>query len=110
MRAFIAEEIEELRARLQRSSRLTPSDLVAWDCLICFGLRPSELHGLELEEEDGLLLARVHRVKRSSRGSSGARTVPAVPPCGWPSECYELLVRRKLQGVPFGMDSRCLLV
>ena len=103
VRAFTDEEIKELRGRLVRSSRLTPADLVAWDCLICFGLRPAELHGLELTAEDGLTLARVNRVKRSSRGASGARTVPAVPPSGWPLDCHGLLERWKRFGLPMGM-------
>jgi hypothetical protein len=46
VRAFTDGEIQELRARLQRSRKLTPADLVAWDCLICLGLRPAELQGL----------------------------------------------------------------
>lgn len=103
VRAFSDEEIQELRARLQRSGKLTPADLVAWDCLICFGLRPAELQGLELIEQDGLLLARVQRVKRSSRGASGARTVPAVPPSGWPADCHGLLARWTRSGLPPGM-------
>jgi integrase len=103
VRAFTDGEIEELRARLQRSSKLTPADLVAWDLLICFGLRPAELQGLDLLEEDGLLLARVQRVKRSSRGSSGARPVPAVPPPGWTADCHGLLARWRRHGLPVGM-------
>jgi hypothetical protein len=47
--------------RLQRSSRLTPADLVAWDLLIVFGLWPAELQGLELLVEEELILARVQR-------------------------------------------------
>ena len=105
VRAFTDEEIEELRARLQRSRKLTPADLVAWDCLAVFGLRPAELQGLELSSEDGLLLARVSRQKRSSKGSSGARTVPAVPPQGWPADCNGLLDRWQRHGLPVGMVS-----
>jgi len=100
---FSDEEIAELRARVQRSSKLTPKDLLAWDCLICFGLRPAELQGLELDQEDGLLVARVSRSKRSSKGSSGARIVPAVPPEGWPSDCFGLLDRWRRHGLPSGM-------
>jgi len=103
VRSFTDAELAELRARIQRSSRLTPADLVAWDCLVCFGLRPAELQGLELVQEDDLLLARVTRSKRSSRGSSGARTVPAVPPGGWPADCHGLLARWKRHGLPPGM-------
>jgi len=102
VRAFSDEEIKELRARLQRS-KLTPADLVAWDLLICFGLRPAELQGLHLLMEEGLLLARVQRVKRSSRSSSGARMVPAVSPPGWPSDCHGLLDRWRRHGLPGGM-------
>ena len=105
VRAFTDEEIEELRARLQRSRKLMPADLVAWDCLAVFGLRPAELQGLELSSEDGLLLARVTRQKRSSKGSSGARTVPAVPPQGWPADCNGLLDRWHRHGFPVGMVS-----
>jgi len=68
VRAFTDAEIEELRARLQRSTKLTPAVLVAWDLRIVFGLRPAELQGLELNVEEGLSLARVQRVKRSSMG------------------------------------------
>lgn len=100
---FSDEEIAELRARVQRSSKLTPKDLLAWDCLICFGLRPAELQGLELVQEEGMLLARVTRQKRSSKGSSGARTVPAVPPEGWPVDCHRLLDRWRRYGLPPGM-------
>lgn len=105
VRAFTDQEIEELRARLQRSSRLTPSDLVAWDLLIAFGLRPAELQGLEVLVEEGLPLVRVQRVKRSSRGSSGARMVPAVPPQSWPGDCHRLVDRWKRHGLPAGMVS-----
>ena len=103
VRSFTDYEIAELRARVQRSRRLTPSDLLAWDCLIAFGLRPKELQGLELDQRDGLLVARVTRSKRSSKGSSGARSVPAVPPRGWPADCFELLDRFNRHGLPPGM-------
>lgn len=103
VRGFLDTEIGELRARLQRSSKLTPKDLLAWDCLICFGLRPAELQGLELVQEEGMLLARVTRQKRSSRGSSGARILPAVPPGGWPADCFGLMDRWKRHGLPPGM-------
>ena len=55
VRSLSDEEIQELRARIQRSTRLRPDDLVAWDLLIVFGLRPAELQGLELLEEEGAL-------------------------------------------------------
>jgi integrase len=105
VRAFTDQELSELRARIRRSSRLTPKDLVAWDCLTVFGLRPAELQGLELDQEDGLLVARVSRQKRSSRGSSGARIVPAVPPEGWSADCFGLMDRWKRHGLPPGMVS-----
>ena len=103
VRGFSDGEIAELRARVQRSRRLTPADLVAWDCLICFGLRPAEVQGLTLVQEEGMLLAQVTRQKRSSRGSSGARTVPAVPPPGWPSDCFHLLDRHRRHGLQPGL-------
>jgi hypothetical protein len=51
-------EIEELRERISRS-RLTGADLVAWDCMIAFGLRPAELKGLELRQQGRALVAEV---------------------------------------------------
>lgn len=103
VRAFTDAELQELRARLQRSYRLTSADLVAWDCLAVFGLRPAELQGLELAIEGGLPVAVVTRQKRSSRGSTGPRTVPAVPPGGWPADCWSLVARFKKHGLPGGM-------
>lgn len=103
VRPFTDGEITELRARIERSSKLTPADLVAWDCLICFGLRPAELQGLVLLEQEGSPTARVQRVKRSSKGTSGARLVPAVPPPGLPADCHGLLARWRLHGLPAGM-------
>lgn len=102
-RAFTDAEIRELQARLQRSRRLTPADSVAWDCLIVFGLRPAELKGLELAQQEGMTLAKVSRSKKSSKGSSGARIVPAVPPAGWPADCLDLLDRWRRHGLPPGM-------
>lgn len=100
---FLDEEIQELRARLQRSRKLHEPELLAWDLLIVFGLRPKELQGLQLAEHDGLLVATVTRSKRSSKGSSGARPVPAVPPAGWPADCFELLDRFHRHGLPPGL-------
>ncbi|MGB5136794.1 MAG: hypothetical protein WBN89_16675 [Prochlorococcaceae cyanobacterium] len=103
VRAFTDAELAELRARLQRSHRLTPADAVAWDCLMVFGLRPAELQGLQLELEQGQPVARVTRSKRSSKGSSGPRVVPAVPPAGWPADCWRLVERWLEHGLPAGM-------
>jgi integrase len=101
--AITDEDIEELRARIQRSSRLTPADLVAWDCVIVFGLRPVELQGLLLEEQGGSLCAHVQHQKRNSKGAVGARIVIAVPPASWPLDCFELFHRWQLHGFPPGM-------
>jgi integrase len=38
-------------------------------------------------------VAKVSRLKRSSKGTSGTRTVPAVPPKGWPVDCFQLVRR-----------------
>lgn len=103
VRSFTDAEIQELRARLQRSRRLTPADLVAWDVLAVFGLRPAELKGLDLVQQEGMVLAKVNRSKKSSKGSSGARVVPAVPPAGWPADCHGLLDRWTRHGLPPGL-------
>ena len=102
VRSFSDAEITELRARIERS-RLTPADLLAWDCLIVFGLRPAELKGLRLAQQGPGVAAVVSRIKRCGRGSTGARTVPAVPPAGWPTDCYDLLNRWERHGLPAGM-------
>jgi integrase len=96
---FKDEEIEELRERITRS-RLTPADLVAWDALIVFGLRPAELKGLELRQQGRALVAVVAHEKRTSKGKGGPRSVPAVPPSGWPADCHELLRRWEAHGLP----------
>jgi integrase len=103
VRAFTDAELDELRARIQRSVRLGPADLVAWDLLACFGLRPAEIQGIELEEIDGAPQARVVRVKRSGRGFCGPRLVAAVPPAGWPADCYDLVRRWQNHGLPAAM-------
>ncbi len=102
VRAFTDQEIEQLREAI-KGSKLTPADLVAWDMLTVFGLRPKELQALELQRRDGVLVAVVSRSKRSSRGNSGARIVPAVPPAGWPSDCSGLLERWRQLGLPPGV-------
>ena len=96
---FSDAEIDELRERIGRS-RLGPADLVAWDCLAVFGLRPAELKGLELQQQGRALVAVVSHEKRNSRGKVGARTVPAVPPAGWPADCHGLLQRWEAHGLP----------
>ncbi len=104
VRAFTDDEITALREAIERS-KLTAADLVAWDCLTVFGLRPKELQGLELPQYEGaeVLVAVVGRSKRSSKGSSGARTVVAVPPEGWPRDCFDLLGRWRGHGLPAGL-------
>jgi integrase len=99
---FKDEEITELRQRIQ-ASRLTPADLVAWDCLAVFGLRPAELKGLQLQLQGRALVAVVAHEKRNSKGKVGARTVPAVPPAGWPGDCFGLLRRWEEHGLPLAM-------
>jgi integrase len=100
VRAFTDAEITTLRERIQASTRLTPGDLLAWDCLIAFGLRPVELQGLDLHQENGTIVASISRAKKSSKGSSGIRKVPAVPPADWPKGCHDLLQRWKAHGLP----------
>ncbi len=99
---FRDEEITEVRQRIERS-RLTAADLVAWDCLIVFGLRPAELKGLVLQQQEQTLVAVVSHEKRTSKGKVGARTVPAVPPAGWPADCHGLLERWQRHGLPESM-------
>ena len=100
VRGFTDAELRELRARIERSHRLTPADLVAWDALMVFGLRPAELQGLEISSQQGVPIAKVTREKRSTNGASGARTVPAVPPEEWPIDCFALVDRWKKYGLP----------
>lgn len=101
---FNDQEIDELRQRISRS-RLTAADLVAWDCLIVFGLRPAELKGLDVREKGRILLAVVSHEKRNSKGRVGVRTVPAVPPPAWPRDCYGLARRWQSYGLPPGLVS-----
>jgi integrase len=99
VRGMSLEEIERLREAIQ-ASKLTPADLVAWDCLIVFGLRPQELIGLELVEADGQPMAVVNRCKVSNKGTTRPRKVPAVRPRGWPLDCHGLLARWKDHHLP----------
>lgn len=101
VRAFTDQEIQQLRERIESSARLGPSDLLAWDCLAAFGLRPQELVGLEVKGSTGAApVAVVTRSKRSSKGATRPRQVPAVPPKGWPSDCFRLLGRWRAYGLP----------
>ncbi|MCP9771655.1 hypothetical protein KBY66_03305 [Synechococcus sp. Tobar12-5m-g] len=101
VRSFTDAETELLRARIVASARLTAADLVAWDCLIVFGLRPQELIGLALKASpSGAPLAVVSRLKRSSKGTTRPRHVPAVPPAAWPADCFRLLARWRTHGLP----------
>lgn len=104
-KAFTDRELSDLRSRILRS-KLTAADLVAWDTVIVFGLRPAELKNLELVQQDGALLAVVSHVKRSSRGSSGPRTVPAVPPKDWPQDCFSLYERWREHGFPAWVENK----
>lgn len=97
--AFTDIEIDELRERIARS-RISPAGLVAWDCLIVFGLRPAELKGLRLLESGLSVMAVVTHEKQNSKGATGARTVPAVPPAGWQADCHGLLQRWDAHGLP----------
>lgn len=99
---FTDAEVAELRQRIQRS-RLSPADLVAWDCMVVFGLRPAELKGLELRQHGKTLVAVVSHEKKASKGKVGARTLPAVPPAGWPADCHGLLERWQQHGLPAAM-------
>ncbi len=100
VRSITDAEIEQLRAAIHRS-KLTPADLVAWDALIVFGLRPQELIGLELKgAAGGQPVAIVTRSKVSSKGATRPRQVPAVPPVDWPLDCFGLLGRWKAHGLP----------
>ncbi|MDM7938045.1 MAG: hypothetical protein QUV06_11375 [Cyanobium sp. CZS 48M] len=95
-----------MRARLQhlitRPSKRNqpPSKLVALDCLVVFGLRPQELQGLQLERTPGGLVAKVSRIKRSARGATKPRTVPAVPPTAAGPSCWDLWERWQEHGLP----------
>jgi len=99
---FSDAEISELRERIGRS-RLTAADLVAWDCLAVFGLRPAELKGLQLQQRGRVLVAVVAHEKKNARGKVGARTVPAVPPPGWSTDCHSLLARWQIHELPQSM-------
>ena len=101
VRAFSDEEIQMLREKVEKSPRLGAADLLAWDILAVFGLRPQELIGLEaMGDVRGVPVAVVTRSKRSSKGATRPRQVPAVPPADWPADCYRLLQRWHAHGLP----------
>ncbi|MBE9155188.1 hypothetical protein [Cyanobium sp. LEGE 06113] len=101
VRGFSDGEIQQLRERIMASFRLSPGDLLAWDVLAAFGLRPQELIGLELKASgDAAPLAVVHRSKRSSKGTTRPRQVVAVSPRDWPPDCHHLLRRWWEHGLP----------
>ena len=102
VRDFSDQEIERLREAIT-ASKLTAADLVAWDCLIVFGLRPKELQDLDLQLRDGALVAVVNRYKVSSKGKTKPRQVHAVPPAMWSLDCHQLLARWKQHGLPPGL-------
>ncbi|KEF40685.1 MAG: hypothetical protein ER33_15615 [Cyanobium sp. CACIAM 14] len=104
VRTLTDEEIADLRERIERS-KLTAADLVAWDCMFVFGIRPQELIGLQLQRRDGELMAMVTRSKVSSKGATRPRPVPAVPPAGWPPDCHRLLERWQEHGLPRWVDT-----
>lgn len=101
VRAFSDQEIQVLRERIEKSTKLGAADLLAWDILAVFGLRPQELIGLEVKGgARGAPVAVVTRSKRSSKGATRPRQVPAVPPANWPPDCYSLLERWHAHGLP----------
>jgi integrase len=99
VRAFSDEEITQLRELFERSL-LKPRDVVSWDLLIVFGLRPAELAFTTLHLRNGHLVAELKRPKETIGGKEGHRLIPAVPPPDWPSDCFDLLERWKEHGLP----------
>ena len=80
MRALKDEEIQQMREAIE-GSKLTPADLVVWDCLIVFGIRPQELIDLQLTGTAAEHpVAVVTRSMVSSKGATRPRQVPAVCP------------------------------
>lgn len=101
VRAFGDREIEQLGERIQASTKLQCADLVAWDCLVVFGLRPQELVDLDLfAGPSGVAVSVVSRSKVSSKGKTKPNQVLAVPPAGWPRDCHGLLARWRDHGLP----------
>ena len=97
--AFTDEQITRARELLM-SGRGKPYDLVAWDLLFFFGLRPAEIPFANLQLRNGKLVAEMTRPKESIGGKEGHRFIPAVPPPGWPIDCFGLLERWEKHGVP----------
>jgi integrase len=64
-----------------------------------FGIRPVELQGLEVREEGGVPVATVTRGKTNSHGTTAMREVVAVPPSGWPADCFDLVERLHEHGI-----------
>ena len=106
VKGFKDAEVDELRLRIQSSNRLTDADLVAWDVLQCFGLRPKELQFFSLLHQDGQLVCRVLRETESIKGKEGFRIVGAAPPQSWPEDCHGLYKRWKQHGIPISMQDK----
>ncbi len=96
-RAFTNYEIAQTRAMFQRS-RLTLSDLVGWDLLFVFGLRPAELAFTTLQLRDGHVPAEMKRPRSTMYGNKDFRLISAVPPPGL--DCNDLLYRWEKYGRP----------
>ena len=83
-----------MRTRIERSitrPKLTPADLVAWDCLTVFGIRPVELQGLQLAATASAA-RKDEAIKRIAPYLTPPRSPPAPaqaplqshpPPAGW---------------------------
>jgi len=106
VKGFKDAEVDELRLRIQASYRLTEADLVAWDVMQCFGLRPKELQFFGLLHQDGQLVCKVLRETESIKGKEGFRVVGAAPPQSWPDDCHDLYKRWKQNGIPDALMSK----
>ena len=69
-----------------------PADAVEWDCLVAFGLRPTELQSLELRQQARTMVALVKRKKEHglpslvTTRSPGQRLTQQVPRLRMPDE------------------------
>ena len=105
------EAIHELRARLDQglnrvgARKTPPSRSVDFHLLICFSLRSQELQGLVLRNEGGQLLAHASRLKKSGRGQTKPRVVPAVPPSGAGANSGALWERWQEFGLSAGTET-----